>query len=207
MTRRALAIVKVGGSLFDWPAFPGRLRDYLEMRQESEGTEHTILIAGGGPAADWIRSLDQIHGLGDVTADRLALHALDLTAAFLAEVVPGSIIVDRLEMLEAVCNSQSNMVLTPRLALAEIERCGANPHRASWDVTSDAIAARIAAHLAARSLVLLKSASLPEGATRQDAATLGLVDPMLPSAAYSVSQVEYVNLRAHPLERRLLPRS
>jgi 5-(aminomethyl)-3-furanmethanol phosphate kinase len=205
MTRRALAVVKVGGSLFDWPELPDRLAAYLEMRQVAAGAEQTVLIAGGGPAADWIRCLDQIHRLGDVAAHGLALHALDLTAAFLAGILPESLLVDRLETLEAAGESRSSTILAPRQALAEIERSGVSPLCASWDVTSDAIAARIAAHLEARSLVLLKSASLPEGATREDAARLGLVDPMLPSVACSIPQVEYVNLRSHPLERRNLP--
>jgi aspartokinase-like uncharacterized kinase len=205
MTRPVLAVVKVGGSLFDWPEFPGRLRDYLEMRRDTDSAEQTLLIAGGGPAADWIRSLDQIHGLGDVTADRLALHALDLTASFLAEVLPGSIVVDRLELLADSCNSRSHTILAPRLVLAGIERSRADALRASWDVTSDAIAARIAVHLDARALVLLKSAPLTEGATRQDAARLGMVDPMFATEAYSIPQVEYVNLRADPVARCILP--
>jgi 5-(aminomethyl)-3-furanmethanol phosphate kinase len=206
MTRRALAVIKVGGSLFDWPELRGRLTAYLELRRDTDAAEHAVLIAGGGRAADWIRSLDQIHGLGDVAADRLAVHALDLTSAFLAELLPGSLIVDRLEMLEATCHSRSITILSPRHALAEIKRRGASPLRASWDVTSDAIAAWIAVHLDARSLILLKSAGLPEGFTRQDATRAGLVDPTFPSVACSILQVEYVNLRSHPLESRLLPR-
>ena len=157
-----------------------------------------MLIAGGGPAADWIRALDQIHRLGDVAAHRLALHALDLTAIALAALVPGSIVVDQLDLLETACISRSVTILSPRPVLSEIERRGASPLPASWEVTSDAIAARIAAYLEARSLVLLKSAPLPSGATMKDAATLGLVDPMLPSVAESIPQLEYVNLRSHP---------
>ena len=72
-------------------------------------------------------------------------------------------------------------------------------------MTSDTIAARIAVFLEAGLLVLLKSAPLPAGATREDAARLGLVDPMLPSVARSIPRVEYVNLRSDPLDRRLLP--
>jgi aspartokinase-like uncharacterized kinase len=206
MTRQALAVVKVGGSLFDWPEFPVRLTAYLEMRRDADGAEHTVLIAGGGRAADWARSVDQTHGLGDVAADRLAVRALDLTAAFLAELLPGPLMVERLDMLEAAFHSRSITILAPRHALAEIERCGSNPLRASWDVTSDSIAARIAVHLKATSLVLLKSAALPEGVTRQGAARLGMVDPTFPSVAGSISQVEYVNLRSQPLQSRLLPR-
>src|SRR5262249_21191006 len=149
--------------------------------------EHAILIAGGGPAADWIRSLDQIYHLSDVAADRLALRALDLTAAFLAEVLPQSLQVDRLAMLAASCHSRMCTILSARCALSDIELAGASPLRASWEVTSDAIAARIAVHLEVQSLVLLKSAPLPDGATRADAARLGLIDPMFPSVARLIS--------------------
>ena len=51
-----------------------------------------VLIAGGGPAADVVRVLDRIHGLGDETAHRLALHAMDLTAIILAELLPGTVL-------------------------------------------------------------------------------------------------------------------
>jgi aspartokinase-like uncharacterized kinase len=200
-----LAVIKVGGSLFDWSKLPGSLAAYLASRHARNAGEHPVLIAGGGPAADWIRSLDQLHRLGDDAADRLALHALDLTANVLAGLLPGSLLVDRLEMLEAACDRRAITIVSPRQMLAEIEHRGAYPLPASWDVTSDAIAARIAVHLEARTLVLLKSARLPEGATREDAARLGLVDPMLPSVARLIPQVEYVNLRSQPIDCRLLP--
>jgi aspartokinase-like uncharacterized kinase len=200
-----LAVVKVGGSLFDWSELPDCLAAYLAARHARNAGEHLVLIAGGGPAADWIRSLDQLHSLGDVAAHRLALHALDLTAKVLAGLLPGSLLVDRLEMLDTACDRRAIMIASPRQMLAEIERAGAGPLPATWDVTSDAIAARIAVHLEARTLVLLKSARLPEGANREDAARLGLVDPMLPSVARLIPQVEYVNLRSQPIDCRLLP--
>ncbi len=162
------------------------------------------MIAGGGAGVDWIRSLDQIHGLSDVAADKLAVHALDLTAVILAALLPGSTTIDQLAMLEPACEKRAITIMAPRRVLAEIEEFGAAPLPASWDVTSDTIAARIAAHLEARALVLLKSAPLLDCATTEDASRLGLVDPMLPAVARLIPQVEYVNLRSQPLERRLL---
>jgi 5-(aminomethyl)-3-furanmethanol phosphate kinase len=205
MSKPALTVVKVGGSLFDWSELPRRMTAYLDARRARNAGEHSVLIAGGGPAANWIRSLDQIHKLGDVTAHRLAVHSLDLTARFLAELLPGSLIVDQLEMMDAAGDRRAIAIMSPRQVLAEIERRGASRLPASWDVTSDSIAARIAVYLEARTLVLLKSAPLPHGATRTDAAKLGLVDPMLPSVARLIPQVEYVNLRSQPLDDRLLP--
>jgi 5-(aminomethyl)-3-furanmethanol phosphate kinase len=204
MTRPTLAVVKVGGSLFDWPDLPFRLPAYLGARRAIDPTERTVLIAGGGPAADWIRALDQVHHLGDEAADGLALHALDLTAVVLAKLIPGSIVYAHLEMLPASWDSRSIHILAPRQLLLEIDRGSRDPLPATWEVTSDAIAARIAAFLEASSLVLLKSAPLPQDATREDAARLELVDPVFPSVARSLPRVEYVNLRTDPLDCRLL---
>jgi aspartokinase-like uncharacterized kinase len=197
-------VVKVGGSLLGWPELPGRLLAWLETRRANDSEEAIVLIAGGGAAADWIRSLDQVHGLGEEAAHRLAVHALDLTAVVLARLLPGSIVVNRIEMLAAARESGTTPILAPRTVLNEIERPGTDPIPASWDVTSDTIAARIAEHLGARSLVLMKSASAPAGATREGAIGLGLVDPMLPRAARSIARVEVVNLRSEPPDHRVL---
>ena len=75
----------------------------------------------------------------------------------------------------------------------------------SWDTTSDSIAARIALHLAADRLILLKSAQLPAGTVRHEAARLGLVDPIFPTAARSLVLVEYVNLREDFVALQPLP--
>jgi len=205
MMQPALVVVKVGGSLLDWPELPGRLTAYLNARRALDSLERIVLIAGGGLAADWIRALDRIHGLGEQSADALARHALDLTAVVLAGVIPESIACDRLEMLKDAWDSGSIPILAPRSVLLEIDRTGEYRLPASWDVTSDAIAASITAFLGAGSLVLVKSAPLPPGATRRVAARLGLVDPMFPKVAGSIPRVEYVNLRGDPLERRPLP--
>ena len=53
MTRPTLAVLKVGGSLFDWPELPLRLAAYLGSRRALDPFERPVLIAGGGPAVDW----------------------------------------------------------------------------------------------------------------------------------------------------------
>ena len=60
------------------------MTEFLDGRKAVDRDERIVLIAGGGPAADMVRGLDRIHGLGDETAHRLALHAMDLTAIVLA---------------------------------------------------------------------------------------------------------------------------
>jgi 5-(aminomethyl)-3-furanmethanol phosphate kinase len=205
--RPSLAVIKVGGSLLDWPELPGRLTEFLESRRASMPAERTVLIAGGGPAADLIRVLDRIHGLGDQTAHLLAIHALDQTAIVLAAILPGSSLVDRIDALSTAWDASVIPILAPRSILSAIDRSrsGFDPLPASWDVTSDTIAARIAVYLEAEFLILLKSASLPVGTSRAAAARLGLVDPIFPVAAQALPRVAYLNLRDAPAKLEDVP--
>jgi aspartokinase-like uncharacterized kinase len=202
--RSSVTVIKVGGSLFDWPELPRRLTEMIDARQAADREERLVLIAGGGPAADVVRALDRIHGLDERSAHRLALYAMDLTAIILAELVPGTVPVQSLDSLRAVCTDGSIPVLAPRLILDDFERSGRDRLPASWDVTSDTIAAWMALHIGADRLILLKSAPLPLGTTRLDAARLELVDPMLPIVAEPLPRVEYLNLREQACEPRLL---
>ena len=205
MTRSSLTVIKVGGSLFDWPELPRRLTELIDAQQSADPEERLLLIAGGGAAADMVRTLDRVHRLGEETAHRLALHAMDLSAIILAELLPGTVPVHSLDTLRAVWSVGSIPVVAPRLILVEVERSGQDGLPASWDVTSDTIAAWTALHLGADRLIFLKSAPLPLGTTRLEAARLGLVDPMLPIVAGPLSRVEYLNLRERGSEPQFLP--
>jgi aspartokinase-like uncharacterized kinase len=205
VTRSSLTVIKVGGSLFDWPEFPRRMTEFLEARQAADSNERLVLIAGGGPAADLIRELDKTHALGDQPAHRLALHAMDLTAIVLSELLPGTVVVDQIADLSPVWSAGSIPVLAPRRLLDEIDQSGQTTLPASWNVTSDSIAAWSAVQVGANRLILLKSAPLPAGIDRHQAARLGLVDPMLPVVALPAPWVEYVNLRERACQPHLLP--
>ncbi len=191
----SLAIIKVGGSLFDWPELPVRLGTFVEVHFPTSRFERPVLIAGGGPAADVVRDLDRIHRLGDEMAHHLALHAMDLSAHLLSAMVPGLQLVNSLESVGPTLANGLVPVLAPRSTIDAIDQSAVNPLPASWDVTSDTIAARIAAHVKASRLILLKSASVGRHATLHEAARAGLVDPFFSEAARALRRVEYLNLR------------
>src|SRR5271165_5143987 len=88
-------VIKVGGSLLDWPELPGRLAAFLARCRDEDpaGGGTFLLMAGGGPAADLIRTMDRIHGLGDARAHWLAIRAMDLTAQLLSALLPGATVV------------------------------------------------------------------------------------------------------------------
>jgi len=187
-----LAVIKVGGSLLDWPGLPDSLDRYLRNRR----LDRLVFLVGGGRFTDLIRDLDPIHQLGQIRSHHLALHSLDFTARLLEALVPRLSVVDQLDQLPGVWAQEQVPVLAPRAFLDEVEATSSHPLPASWDVTSDSIAARVAQALHANELVLMKSTSPPHGVIHQtDAARAGLVDLYFPSAAKRLTQVFALNLR------------
>jgi aspartokinase-like uncharacterized kinase len=195
-------VIKVGGSLFDWPELPRRLNVVLDEHRVAR--QSLVLIPGGGSAADFVRRLDRTFALGDLPAHRLALRSLDLTAHALAALVPGLDVIDDVRNLDRVWKQLKIPVLAPRRFLEECDCVAADPLPSSWHVTSDTIAARVAMHLGAEELVLLKSAPLPPGAGRRAAAELGLVDRLFPEVSRNLQCVRYLNLRGDRGEGLLL---
>jgi aspartokinase-like uncharacterized kinase len=182
-------MIKVGGSLLDWPELGPRLRTWLARYPDDDN----LLIAGGGPAAEWVRAAQRQHAFGEEAAHWLAIRAMQLTAAMLAELLPRAIVAtDLAELIPQVPHGRA--VIIDVLKVLEQERGtaadGALP--ASWDVTSDSIAAHLATATMADELVLMKSA-LPRASTLTAAAEEGYVDRWLPQCWRRA--VRCVNLR------------
>lgn len=203
-----LTVVKVGGSLLDWPELPARLEEFLAFagRVQARGRPRFLLITGGGPAADLIRSMDRIHRLGPVAAHRLAVQAMDWTASLLESLLPSGLVVDRPEGFHSAWNQSRIPILAPRRFLEDFDDRSACPLARSWDVTADSIAARVALLLEGKRLVLFKSRSLSTDITREEAARTGLVDPAFPGVSRDLERVFVVGLRdsatiAHALLR------
>jgi len=189
----APVVIKVGGSLYDWAGLRSGLSEWLK------GIDQPLLVPGGGPGADCIRSFDETHQLGEEAAHWMALEALRLNAhllaALLRELRP-RIVARTAEC--SVCWQQFRLPIMDchAFALADEGRTDRLPH--SWRVTSDSVAARVADVMAARRLVLMKSVSLPDGVDYVTASKRGLVDEHFPHAVGSTRRfdISWVNLRA-----------
>ena len=183
-----LVVVKVGGSLYDLPDLAERLAAFLA----SLADHRVLLIAGGGGAADFVRAIDRVHGLGEASAHDLAVRSLDLTAYALAAIVPGLKVAETRDEVLALTKLGQPTIVAPRRILEDDRD---NPLPKSWDVTTDSIAARLARILEARSLILLKSV-VPEGPiSKARAAEIGLVDPFFPHEARLLEDVRVMNIR------------
>lgn len=183
-------VAKVGGSLFDIPDLGARLERWLHGLPFRE----TVLIPGGGAAAEVVRQLDRCHALGEERSHWLALQALELNAHFLAAIVADSCIARDLAECADVCSRGRIPILDPlAFARADEGRPGALPH--SWSVSSDSVAARVAARSGAKWLVLLKSIAIPAGIDWAEAGRRGLVDPYFVEAIPAWLAVSAINFR------------
>ena len=186
-----LRVVKLGGSLLDWPEFPGQLRSWLSQQSPA----CNVLIAGGGGFADVIRAADQTHSLGELVAHKLCIDALQVTARMVACLLPearGPLPPSAMEP-----SAQAQTLLLDVAALIDLDtQRSVRPLPASWDVTTDSIAARAAVLLNADELVLLKSTLPQRAASLRNLADAGYVDAHFPVCAKSLSRIRLVNLRA-----------
>jgi aspartokinase-like uncharacterized kinase len=141
-----LTVVKVGGGLAR-EAGDDALHA-LCARIAEVGTRHPLLVVpGGGQFADAVREHDRRHGLRPPTAHRMAILAMEQLGWALADLIPGAV---RCAEPRAVRDGAVS-VLLPAALLAERD-----PLPRSWDVTSDSIAAWVAATAGAGRLVLVK---------------------------------------------------
>jgi aspartokinase-like uncharacterized kinase len=167
-------VVKVGGSLFDLPGLGPRLAGWLRDQALAE----PLLVVGGGGLADAVRDFDRHQAVGEEAAHWLALRTLAVSARMLAAVLPGSAVVTGWEECPAVWAAGGVPVLDAfAFTLADEGRPGALPK--SWDVTTDAIAARAAAVGGVGRVLLLKSAPF-RWRDWHEASAVGYVDRHLP---------------------------
>ena len=168
-------VIKVGGSLYDWPQLGPTLARWLRQHAPPQ----TIIIPGGGQFAEPIRRLSASHNLTDETAHWLALRSMNLAAEF----IRGLLADCSVAMLDAF-----------DFCVRDDSQRDSLPH--SWSATSDSIAARVA-ELQHADLVLLKSADPPPGDVAAWAAA-GYVDAYFPTIVERAKlSVRAINLRAY----------
>ncbi|QDT29263.1 amino acid kinase family protein [Gimesia panareensis] len=187
-----IAVVKVGGSLFDLPDLGDRLTGLLAQLNGSR----PLLISGGGRAADIVREWDRIHRLGETAAHWLAIQSLALNDRLLCELLPETRLVSSIESAQAVWSQNQIPVLSAYEYLTQSPSAGIAELPASWDVTSDSIAAWITLTWPADELILLKSVDLPEASSVQELSASGFVDPYLPELADALPGLRWCNLRS-----------
>jgi aspartokinase-like uncharacterized kinase len=193
MNALPLRVVKVGGSLLNWPELGSALACWLKRQPPAQ----TLLLAGGGALVAEIRAADERYGLGERVAHWLAIDALAITATILTAAIE--------ELLIDTADRPPVSVVSPGEFLRNHEPTLPKTRLAeSWAVSSDSIAARMAITAGAAELVLLKSRTPPVVAADEthsladrlaQLARQGYVDPFLAQLAAELPPLRMVNLR------------
>jgi aspartokinase-like uncharacterized kinase len=189
-----IRVIKLGGSLLDWSEWSAQFRAWFDVQPLAAN----VLMVGGGRLADDVRRRDRVERLDPTNAHWLAVDAMATNMATVRELLPEAIPTDRYEELPRLYEPGVLIAFCPRdfLRRVELQLPGEIlPH--SWDVTSDSIAARLAAALRADELVLLKSTAPPnDGRSIRRAAECCYVDRGFPRFAKDVARLRFCNMRA-----------
>ncbi|MEZ0317815.1 MAG: uridylate kinase [Methylophilaceae bacterium] len=139
-------VVKLGGSLLGTP----ELKQWLEVFTR-HGDGKVVIVPGGGIFADAVRESQKLTDISDLVAHKMAVMAMDQFGVMMTGLNPGLVTAaSELEIAErgwqhrAIVWLPSNMV------------CADDAIPASWQVTSDSLAAWLAAKLNAEHLILVK---------------------------------------------------
>jgi len=194
MTNVPLRIIKLGGSLLSCSQLNQHVTDWLDKQSAAKN----VFIVGGGPWADAVRTADQTFSLDDETSHWLCIRAMGISARIFASLDQcRPLITDWPELLQVTQGDTNRFqaILDVQQFLAAVEpNCEGAGLPASWNVTSDSIAARVAQVLDADELVLLKSAICPAGKDLQQIGQSGYVDQHFLTSASTLPKVRLVHL-------------
>ena len=139
-------VVKFGGSLLTRSAWPDDLVALLTV------LEAPLLVIGGGPVVDGLRAIDAACPRPAALMHHLSIEAMRLTARIVAEAIG-------LPIVDSVASLPTGPAILEAAVWLKSNSSGCQlPH--SWQVTSDSIAATVAAAIQ-RDLLLAKSVPPP----------------------------------------------
>lgn len=200
-----IRVVKVGGSLFDLPDLGQRLREWLAAQPPA----HNVLIAGGGPLVEQIRTWHADEPIEDAAAHWMCVDLLTVTAHMLHAWMPGIPLVEDDCLLCQRVGEPGATIFGPAPWMRHSEPGLPGTWLPSnWETTSDSIAGRLAAALLADEFVLMKSA-LPRRKTSRELSALaavGYIDSVLAQMAPELPRTRLVNLRSLPPIEARVPR-
>lgn len=161
-------VIKVGGSLSE----TGRLGGVLEMLSAAQVP--IVIVPGGGPFADAVRSLQHEMGFDDAVAHRLAMLAMEQMAEWMVAQQPGLKVARTLDEISDCIMDGQIAVWAPLRMMGDDDTVPGN-----WSATSDTLSGRLAELLDAP-LILLKSVAVEKQTSADELARQGVVDVHFP---------------------------
>ena len=170
MRRNNITVIKLGGS----HAGSAHLAGWLDALAACGG--RAVIVPGGGVFADAVRLAQPKIGFDDDAAHAMALLAMEQFGRALASLRPVFHVAASLAAIRRTLRDKRVPVWAPA---SVVLRAADVP--ASWDITSDSLAAWLAGRIGARHLLLVKHGAASSGAmSAADLAVRGMVDPAFP---------------------------
>jgi len=130
------AVIKVGGSLAETPSVLKALCKELSRIAKKFSV---VVVPGGGKFADIVRDFDKEFAFPAALSHQLAILAMDQYGLVLSQVIPNACTCNGVEQANRISEEQRVSIFLPSKMML---KDGA--FDASWDVTSDSIAAYVA---------------------------------------------------------------
>lgn len=159
-----MKVIKLGGSLMtDRTSLIACLNSIEQM-------DKIVVVPGGGLFADQVRSAQQQWQFDDDIAHQMAILAMQQMALLYQGIKASFVLASSVLEIQQTLLTHSVVIWSP-----DIHELNASTVPATWDITSDSLAAWLARQLMARELILVKSAEIPVKLIDQQAQDL--VDP------------------------------
>ena len=162
-----MIVVKLGGSLSRSDA----LIKSLNSVEQNYADSAVVIVPGGGAFADQVRWAQQRWRFDDTTAHRMAILAMQQMALLIKGLKDDFSIARSVNDIQKQLSRQKIVIWLP-----DIVELDNSAIKASWDITSDSLAAWLAKILPATELILVKSAIIDSSLSLQQLAKLDIVD-------------------------------
>lgn len=160
-----MRVIKLGGSL----SYSSQLQNCLDAVAQLQ--RDVVIVPGGGAFADQVRMAQHNWQFDDDTAHSMALLAMQQMALLFKSLKTEFVIADSLAEIGEQLLKNAIVIWSPQRR--ELDRAGIP---ASWDITSDSLAAWLAGMLKADELMLVKSALIDSHLSYRQLADHGVID-------------------------------
>ena len=162
-----MIVIKLGGSLSRSEA----LINCLSSVQKKFQGRAVVIVPGGGAFADQVRLAQQRWQFDDKTAHNMAILAMQQMALLIKGLKDDFSIARSVTDIPKQLHRQKIVIWSPDIV--ELDNAGI---QASWDITSDSLAAWLASTLSATELILVKSAKIDPGHSLVELAKQDIID-------------------------------
>jgi 5-(aminomethyl)-3-furanmethanol phosphate kinase len=162
-----MIVVKLGGSLSQ----SDTLVNCLNSVEQNYQGRAVVIVPGGGAFADQVRLAQQRWEFDDTTAHRMAILAMQQMALLIKGLKGDFSIARSVTDIRKQLNRHKIVIWSPDIVGLDNAAI-----QASWDITSDSLAAWLATALSASELILVKSAIIDASLSLQQLANQNIID-------------------------------